>query len=59
MGTRFWIPQLVRFACYENEDGTLMGDGANKSYTDECIEFGWKPPVPRTGKGKQTYKYLA
>jgi len=48
MGTRFWNLQLVRFACYENDDGTLMGDGANKTYTDECIAFGWKPPVPRT-----------
>ena len=48
MGQRFWNAQLVRFACYENEDGTLMGDGANKQYTDEVISFGWKPPVPRT-----------
>jgi len=48
MGTRFWIPQLVRFASYEQDDGTLIGDRANKAYTDECLELGWKPPVPRT-----------
>mmetsp|Transcript_3234 Transcript_3234/g.7163 ORF Transcript_3234/g.7163 Transcript_3234/m.7163 type:complete len:1592 (+) Transcript_3234:138-4913(+) len=48
MGTRFWIPQLVRFASYEIEDGSLIGDRANKAYTDECIELGWKPPEPRT-----------
>ena len=48
MGTRFWNVQLVRFACYENENGALMGDRANKAYTDEVIAFGWKPPVPRT-----------
>ena len=48
MGTRFWNVQLVRFACYENENGALMGDRANKAYTDEVIAFGWKPPVPHT-----------
>jgi len=25
-----------------------MGDRANKAYTDECIAFGWKPPIPRS-----------
>lgn len=48
MGMRFWNPQLVRFACYEKDDGELMGDRANKTYTDECLAFGWQPPVPRT-----------
>ena len=38
----------MRFASYEIEDGSLIGDRANKAYTDECIELGWKPPEPRT-----------
>ena len=45
---RFWNLQLIRFACYEMPDGSFMGDKANVAYTNECIEFGWKPPDPRT-----------
>lgn len=29
-GTRFWGDQVVRYACYELEDGTFLGDRANK-----------------------------
>ena len=45
---RFWNAQLIRFACYEKPDGTTIGDKANLEYTKEVIEFGWKPPEPRT-----------
>jgi nitric oxide synthase oxygenase domain/subunit/hemoglobin-like flavoprotein len=48
LGVRFWGLQLIRFACYEMEDGSLIGDRANRRYTKECIDFGWKPPEPRT-----------
>jgi nitric oxide synthase oxygenase domain/subunit len=48
LGIRLWGQQLIRFACYDMPDGSLMGDKANLQYTKECIEFGWKPPEPRT-----------
>ena len=48
LGMRFWNLQLIRFACYEMPDGSFMGDKANLQYTKECIDFGWKPPEPRT-----------
>lgn len=48
LGFRFWGAQLIRFAAYEMPDGSFIGDKANLSYTKECIEFGWKPPEPRT-----------
>ena len=43
-----WNSQLVRFACYERNDETLLGDPANKAFTDFCIRLGWKPPAQRT-----------
>jgi Nitric oxide synthase, oxygenase domain len=48
-GPRVWNSQLVRFACYERNDETLLGDPANKAFTDFCIRsLGWKPPPRRT-----------
>ena len=48
-GPRVWNSQLVRFACYERTDETLLGDPANKAFTDFCIRsLGWKPPGRRT-----------
>ena len=38
----------MRLASYEIEDRSVIGNRANKAYTDECIELGWKPPEPRT-----------
>jgi nitric oxide synthase oxygenase domain/subunit len=37
----------VQYACYE-VDGKLIGDRANKEYTDQCINLGWMPPEPKT-----------
>lgn len=48
-GPRVWNDQLVRFACYERSDETLLGDPANKAFTDFAIRaLGWKPPARRT-----------
>lgn len=48
-GIKFWSDQLVRYACYELEDGTFVGDLANKGLTKYLIEKKlWVPPVPRT-----------
>ena len=47
-GPRVWNSQLVRFACYEQPDGTLLGDPANKELTDYMLtETDWAPPEPR------------
>jgi nitric oxide synthase oxygenase domain/subunit len=48
-GPRVWNDQLVRFACYERSDETLLGDPANKAFTDFVIRaLGWKPPARRS-----------
>ncbi|KAJ3013393.1 UNVERIFIED_CONTAM: hypothetical protein HDU68_000713 [Siphonaria sp. JEL0065] len=47
-GPRFWNAQLVRFAGYEQSDGTVLGDPANKDLTARIIKLGWIPPAPRT-----------
>lgn len=48
-GIKFWSDQLVRYACYELEDGSTMGDLANKHLTKYLIEKKlWVPPEPRT-----------
>ena len=48
-GPRVWNSALVRFACYERNDETLLGDPANKAFTDFCIRsLGWKPPARRS-----------
>lgn len=48
-GIKFWSDQLVRYACYTLEDGTTMGDIANKTLTKYLIEKKlWVPPEPRT-----------
>ncbi|KAI9342808.1 hypothetical protein BDR26DRAFT_965659 [Obelidium mucronatum] len=47
-GPRFWNAQLVRFAGYEQPDGTVLGDPANKEITAHIMKLGWTPPAPRT-----------
>lgn len=47
-GPRFWNAQLVRYACWEQPDGTLLGDPANLALTRAILDFGWEPPVERT-----------
>lgn len=47
-GPRIWNDQILRYACYELEDGTVIGDRANAQLTTKCLELGWVPPEPRT-----------
>ena len=48
-GPRIWNPQLIRYAAYEMPDGSIMGDAANLSLTNQIIEkMGWQPPEPRS-----------
>ncbi|MBW4602681.1 MAG: nitric oxide synthase oxygenase [Calothrix sp. FI2-JRJ7] len=47
-GPRIWNPQLVRYAAYEQPDGSIMGDKANFELTKAVIKLGWNPPQPRT-----------
>ncbi|MBD2498596.1 nitric oxide synthase oxygenase [Nostoc sp. FACHB-280] len=47
-GPRLWNSQLLRYAAYEQPDGSVMGDGANLDLTNAIIKLGWQPPEPRT-----------
>ncbi|MBW4513162.1 MAG: nitric oxide synthase oxygenase [Scytonematopsis contorta HA4267-MV1] len=47
-GPRIWNPQLIRYAAYEQPNGSILGDPANLEVTKAIIKFGWKPPEPRT-----------
>lgn len=37
--------QLLRYAAYEQDDGTILGDPMNLKFTQECIALGWTPPT--------------
>ncbi|XP_037078549.1 nitric oxide synthase-like protein [Pollicipes pollicipes] len=39
---RVWNQQLVSYAGYRNEDGTITGDPANVEFTEVCKKLGWK-----------------
>ncbi len=38
--------QLLRYAGYTLEDGSIFGDPMNAAFTQECINLGWTPPLP-------------
>ncbi|MDQ0208331.1 nitric oxide synthase oxygenase [Alkalicoccobacillus murimartini] len=44
---RIWNHQLIRYAGYEENDGTVIGDPASLTFTKACETLGWK------GKGGQ------
>ncbi|MFF2887506.1 nitric oxide synthase oxygenase [Paenibacillus sp. NPDC057967] len=39
---RIWNHQLIRYAGYESDDGTTVGDPASVSFTRLCQELGWQ-----------------
>lgn len=41
---RIWNPQLIGYAGYRQEDGSVVGDPGRVEFTDICIKLGWKPP---------------
>eukprot|EP00037_Helgoeca_nana_P007590 m.69061 g.69061 ORF g.69061 m.69061 type:complete len:1558 (-) comp18369_c0_seq1:350-5023(-) len=47
-GLRFWGEQVVRYACYTLDNGTVLGDRACADYTKQCLSLGWQPPTPKT-----------
>lgn len=48
-GPRIWNSQYLRFAGYEQEDGGVLGDGANRELTRAIVErLGWRPPEPKS-----------
>jgi nitric oxide synthase oxygenase domain/subunit/sulfite reductase alpha subunit-like flavoprotein len=42
-GARIWNEQLLRYAAYKMEDGTIIGDPVNLDITQRAIELGWTP----------------
>ncbi|SOD94729.1 nitric oxide synthase oxygenase [Spirosoma fluviale] len=47
-GPRIWNSQYIRFAGYEQADGTVLGDKANVSLTKTLLRQGWVPPTEKT-----------
>ncbi|HEU4811116.1 MAG TPA: nitric oxide synthase oxygenase [Nocardioides sp.] len=44
---RIWNEQLIRYAGYEQPDGSILGDPRYVAFTREMIRRGWRPPVRR------------
>lgn len=40
---RIWNSQLIRYAGYRQQDGSVRGDPANVEITELCIQHGWTP----------------
>lgn len=46
---RIWNSQLINYAGYQQEDGSVLGDGASVEFTKVCLRLGWnKPKAERT-----------
>jgi nitric-oxide synthase len=41
-GVRIWNPQLIRYAGYEQPDGTVIGDPLQVEFTNELFKLGWE-----------------
>jgi len=39
---RIWNHQLIRYAGYEQEDGSVVGDSDSLVFTKECMKLGWQ-----------------
>lgn len=46
---RVWNTQLIRYAGYKNNDGTITGDPDSVEFTEVCRRLGWSPPRNRPG----------
>jgi nitric-oxide synthase len=42
VGPRIWNEQLVRYAGYRCDDGSVVGDPRNVEFTDRCRALGWR-----------------
>ena len=47
-GPMIWNHQLLEFAGYETEDGSILGDPMSAVLTKAIIGLGWKPPNPKS-----------
>ncbi|KAL8814584.1 MAG: hypothetical protein Q9223_006200 [Gallowayella weberi] len=47
-GPMIWNHQLLEFAGYEMEDGSILGDPNSVALTKAIIELGWEPPSSRS-----------
>ncbi len=47
-GPRIWNSQYIRFAAYDQPDGTVLGDRANLKLTQVLVRQGWTPPANKT-----------
>ncbi|CAK42680.1 uncharacterized protein An15g07930, partial [Aspergillus niger] len=47
-GPMFWNKQVLNFAGYELEDGSILGDPSNVKLTQDIIDLGWTPPRAKT-----------
>lgn len=44
---RIWNEQLVRYAGYAREDGSVLGDPHYRAFTEAVRSYGWQHPVER------------
>lgn len=42
---RLWNSQLLRYAGYQSQSGTILGDPANIQLTRIALSLGWQPPA--------------
>ncbi|KAE8154167.1 nitric oxide synthase [Aspergillus avenaceus] len=47
-GPMFWSKQLLNFAGYKQEDGSILGDPSNVELTHDIMSLGWTPPSPQS-----------
>ncbi|KAL8721254.1 MAG: hypothetical protein Q9225_002031 [Loekoesia sp. 1 TL-2023] len=47
-GPMIWNHQVLEFAGYEMEDGSILGDPMSAELTKEIIQLGWEPPNPKS-----------
>ena len=43
-GLHIWNTQLIRYAGYAQDDGSLLGDPEQKLFTEIAQHLGWQPP---------------
>lgn len=67
VGGRIWNEQLLRYAAYKMDDGSIIGDPVNVEITQRAIELGWTPKygkwdtlpiILNTDGGKAVYKEI-
>ena len=44
---RIWNYQLLRYAGYRGQDGSVLGDPEEAGFTELCESLGWKSPAQR------------